>query len=153
MALIIADKTKAACHMPRKKHITLNIRPVMDSYIESLKYPTSRGKMVEDDFGKRRYDNICMINEQSKMSYRQVIFLTLLFLRGLKDLSYRTQKFSVHKFCDETGQFYSEAPAREARLGQSPILMEYGQPLFVWLSVRTYVRINDHRSSGFRSNH
>ena len=40
---------------------------------------------------------------------------------------------------------FSGAPAREARVGQSPILMEYGQPLFVWLSrdwpsVRTYVR-------------
>ena len=40
----------------------------------------------------------------------------------------------------------SGAPAREARVGQSPILMEYGQPLFVWLSrdwpsVRTYVRV------------
>ena len=38
---------------------------------------------------------------------------------------------------------YSGARAREARVGQSPILMEYGQPLFVWLSrdwpsVRTY---------------
>ena len=36
--------------------------------------------------------------------------------------------------------------AREARVGQSPILKEYGQPLFVWLSrdwpsVRTYVRV------------
>ena len=29
---------------------------------------------------------------------------------------------------------YSGAPAREARVGQSPILMEYGQTLFVWLS-------------------
>ena len=28
----------------------------------------------------------------------------------------------------------SGAPAREARVGQSPILMEYGQPLFAWLS-------------------
>ena len=28
----------------------------------------------------------------------------------------------------------SGAPAREARVGQSPILMEYGQPLSVWLS-------------------
>ena len=29
----------------------------------------------------------------------------------------------------------SGAPTRaEARVGQSPILMEYGQPLFVWLS-------------------
>ena len=28
----------------------------------------------------------------------------------------------------------SGAPAREARVGQSPIPMEYGQPLFVWLS-------------------
>ena len=34
----------------------------------------------------------------------------------------------------------SGAPAREARGGQSPILMEYGQALFVWLYVRTYVR-------------
>ena len=25
-------------------------------------------------------------------------------------------------------------PRREARVGQSPIPMEYGQPLFVWLS-------------------
>ena len=36
--------------------------------------------------------------------------------------------------------------AREARVGQSPIPMKYGQPLFVWLSrdwpsVRTYVRV------------
>ena len=30
--------------------------------------------------------------------------------------------------------FFSGAPAREARVGQSPILMEYGQPLFFWLS-------------------
>ena len=29
-----------------------------------------------------------------------------------------------------------------ARVGQSPILMEYGQPLFVWLSRdRAYVRV------------
>ena len=63
----------------------------MLSYIESLKYPTLRGKMVEDDFGKRWHDNICMVNERSKMSYRQVIFLTLLFLGGLEDLSYRTK--------------------------------------------------------------
>ena len=28
----------------------------------------------------------------------------------------------------------SGAPAREACVGQSPVLMEYGQPLFVWLS-------------------
>ena len=31
-------------------------------------------------------------------------------------------------------QINSGAHAREARVGQSPILMEYGQPLFVWLS-------------------
>ena len=36
--------------------------------------------------------------------------------------------------------------AREARVEQSPILKEYGQPLFVWLSrdwpsVRTYLRV------------
>ena len=29
---------------------------------------------------------------------------------------------------------HSGAPSREARVGQSPILIEYGQPLFVWLS-------------------
>ena len=31
---------------------------------------------------------------------------------------------------------------REARVGQSPMLMDYGQPLFVWLSRvdRAYVR-------------
>ena len=81
----------------------------MLSYTESLKYPTSPGKMVEDDFGKRWHDNIYMVNERNKMSYRQVIFLTLLFLGGLKDLSYRTKKFSVHNFCDETGQFYSSS--------------------------------------------
>ena len=63
----------------------------MPSYTESLKYPTSPGKMVEDDFGKRWHDNICMVNERNKMSYRQVIFLTLLFLGGLEDLSYRTK--------------------------------------------------------------
>ena len=28
----------------------------------------------------------------------------------------------------------SGAPAREARVGHSLILMEYGQPLFAWLS-------------------
>ena len=33
------------------------------------------------------------------------------------------------KSCNDSG-----APAREARVGQSPIPMEYGQPLFVWLS-------------------
>ena len=37
--------------------------------------------------------------------------------------------------------------AREARVGQSPILIEYGQPLFIWLSrdwpsVHTYIRAN-----------
>ena len=41
--------------------------------------------------------------------------------------------------------FRGGSPAREARVGQSPILIEYGQPLFFWLSrdwpsVRTYVR-------------
>ena len=29
---------------------------------------------------------------------------------------------------------FSGAPTREARVGQSPILIDYGQPLFVWLS-------------------
>ena len=42
---------------------------------------------------------------------------------------------------------YRGAPTQhEARVGQSPILVEYGQPLFIWLprdwpSVRTYVRV------------
>ena len=34
----------------------------------------------------------------------------------------------------EISVLISGAPKREARVGQSPILMEYGQPLFVWLS-------------------
>ena len=32
------------------------------------------------------------------------------------------------------GDFFSGAPAREARVGQSTIFIEYGQLLFVWLS-------------------
>ena len=42
---------------------------------------------------------------------------------------------------------YRGAPTQhEARVGQSPILVEYGQPLFIWLprdwpSVRIYVRV------------
>lgn len=81
----------------------------MLSYIESLYYPTSRGKMEEYDFRKRWRENIYMVNEQNKMSYRQVIFLTLFYQGGLQDLSYRTQKSSVHNFCDETGQFYTSS--------------------------------------------
>ena len=34
----------------------------------------------------------------------------------------------------EISVLISGAPKRGARVGQSPILMEYGQPLFVWLS-------------------
>ena len=30
--------------------------------------------------------------------------------------------------------FWRGSRAREARVGQSPILIDYGQPLFVWLS-------------------
>ena len=81
----------------------------MLSYIESLNYPTSRGKMEEYDFRKRRHENIYMVNKQNKKSYRQVIFLTLFYQGGLKGLSYRTQKSSVHNFCDETGQFYTSS--------------------------------------------
>ena len=32
------------------------------------------------------------------------------------------------------GVLFSGAPTRALRVGQNPILMEYGQPLFVWLS-------------------
>ena len=31
-------------------------------------------------------------------------------------------------------QIIAGSYAREARVGQSPILIDYGQPLFVWLS-------------------
>ena len=41
----------------------------MLSYIESLNYPTSRGKIEEYDFRKRWHENIYMVNEQNKMIY------------------------------------------------------------------------------------
>ena len=43
----------------------------------------------------------------------------------------------------EISVLISGAPKREARVGQSPILMEYGQPLFVGCHVidRAYVRV------------
>ena len=81
----------------------------MLSYIESLNYPTSCGKMEEYDFRKRWHEIIYMVNKQNKMSYRQVIFLTLFYQGGFQDLSYRSQKSSVHNFCDETGQFYTSS--------------------------------------------
>ena len=50
----------------------------MLSYIESLNYPTSRGKMEEYDFRKRWHENIYMVNEQNNMSYRHDLFNSIL---------------------------------------------------------------------------
>ena len=77
----------------------------MLSYIESLNYPTSRGKMEEYDFRKRWHENIYMVNEQNKMSYRQVIFLTLFYQGGLQDLSYRTQNLVATIFAMKLDSF------------------------------------------------
>ena len=45
------------------------------------------------------------------------------------------ESISEHSIQEPHNSFVdSGAPAREAHVGQSPILMEYGQPLFVWLS-------------------
>ena len=79
----------------------------------------------------RKKEKYLNLNEEMSRNYRCVKFVNL-------SIS------SLGVFSYECSTFLAGLPrAREARMGQSPILMEYGQPLFVWLSrdwpsVRTY---------------
>ena len=69
------------------------------------------------------------------------------FLRNIREEAHGQQKEVKRYLTDTLVPVCSGAlpHARLARLGQSPILIEYAQPLFVWLSrdcpsVRMYIR-------------